>query len=169
MPLRAAKGIASRIVNLRDTLGLNQRELARRAGVRHKQITAWIQGRQTPTETRLESWAEREGWPVEIFAEDGPMPSEVIGDRRLRSGDSPVTHGEQMLEPPDRRGITMIAQQVARCIQQTLDSNELPYSQAARESVAHALYAFASELRRDGADVSDLTLLALNLMGAKGP
>lgn len=79
MPWEVANAIAARLGDLRDVLETTQAALAIRAGVQSKQFSAWMTGRQRPPKTRLETWAKREGWPLEIFAEGGPMPSDVIG------------------------------------------------------------------------------------------
>lgn len=73
-----AADIAERIEDLRVALGLTQRGLAKRAGVRAPQLSNWIRKVQRPPKSRLESWATREGWSIEIFAEGGPMPSTVV-------------------------------------------------------------------------------------------
>ena len=38
----------------------------------------WERGVQQPSKSRLESWAEREGWPVTVFAEGKPKPSQTM-------------------------------------------------------------------------------------------
>ena len=79
-----ASDIAERIRNLRELLGggtgkpMLQEELARRAGVRTSQVSQWERGAQSPSKSRLERWAEREGWPIEIFQDGTPMPAEVL-------------------------------------------------------------------------------------------
>ena len=75
-----ATNIAVRIRDLRKALsgGLTQRQLAVRAGVSGKQGSKWEKGNQVPAQPRLSSWAEREGWPITIFTEGGPMPASVV-------------------------------------------------------------------------------------------
>ncbi len=79
-----AADIAARIKDLRRVLSrkpnraLPQEDLGIRAGVRPSQVSQWERGVQHPSRSRLERWAEREGWPVEIFAEGGRRPSEVL-------------------------------------------------------------------------------------------
>lgn len=59
-------------------LGLGQGEFAERAGVHVQQLKQWrTEKGQRPPARRLLAWAKREGWPERIFAENGPMPSEV--------------------------------------------------------------------------------------------
>lgn len=74
-----ASDIGLRLIDLRKATGLTQQDLARRAG-RSKADTwrAWEQGGHTPNARFFEDLAEREGWPVGIFAEGGPVPSEVV-------------------------------------------------------------------------------------------
>ncbi len=84
MSWTVASDIAERIKDLRRVLGtgsrgmLSQEELGRRAGVRPSQVSQWERGVQHPSKSRLESWAEREGWPVTVFAEGEPKPSETM-------------------------------------------------------------------------------------------
>jgi transcriptional regulator with XRE-family HTH domain len=78
MTWKVAGNIAKRIRDLCEALGVDQKDLAPRAGVHPQQVSAWVTGKQRPTRTRLESWAIREGWPVAIFAEGGPMPLDVV-------------------------------------------------------------------------------------------
>ena len=79
-----ATDIADRIRELRDLLGsrpnsaLSQEELGKRAGVRASQVSQWERGGQQPSRSRLERWADREGWPVTVFASGSPQPSEVL-------------------------------------------------------------------------------------------
>ena len=74
-----AENIADRIDDLKKALGIrHNRELAERAGVGKQQVGAWIRGQQRPSQSRLASWAKREGWPISIFEEGGPMPHLVV-------------------------------------------------------------------------------------------
>lgn len=97
MTWTVASNIADRVKNLREFLGggsgrpVIQEELAKRAGVRTSQISQWERGAQRPSRNRLERWAEREGWPVEMFQEGAPMPATVLapsvsGETPLRAG-----------------------------------------------------------------------------------
>ena len=83
-----ASNIAERIKDLRQALGggrrLLQSDLATRAGVRTSQVSQWERGAQQPSRSRLERWAEREGWPHSIFEEGAPLPSEVLGKSQGR-------------------------------------------------------------------------------------
>lgn len=74
-----AANIAERLQDLRIALGLRtQIELGRRAGVGKQQVGKWLRGVQSPSRQRLDSWADREGWPIAIFEEGGPMPSTIV-------------------------------------------------------------------------------------------
>lgn len=74
-----AENIADRIADLKEALGYRHNpELAKRAGVGKQQVSFWLNGKQRPPKQRLESWAEREGWPIAIFQQGGPMPSSVV-------------------------------------------------------------------------------------------
>ena len=97
MTWTVASNIADRVKNLREFLGggsgrpVIQEELAKRAGVRTSQISQWERGAQRPSRSRLERWAEREGWPVEMFQEGSPMPATVLAPSV--SGETPLPAG----------------------------------------------------------------------------
>ena len=97
MTWTVASNIADRVKNLREFLGggsgrpVIQEELAKRAGVRTSQISQWERGAQRPSRNRLERWAEREGWPIEMFQEGAPMPAIVLA--RSVSGETPFPAG----------------------------------------------------------------------------
>lgn len=81
---QVARNIGDRIRRLRELLGrepskpLSQDDLGKRAGVRGSQVSQWERGVQRPSRSRLERWAEREGWPVAVFSEQGPPPDEIV-------------------------------------------------------------------------------------------
>jgi transcriptional regulator with XRE-family HTH domain len=80
MPWTVAADIGQRIRKIREVLRgpdgapLSQGDLARRAGVRPSQVSLWERGVQRPSRSRLERWAEREGWPITVFQEGGAVP-----------------------------------------------------------------------------------------------
>lgn len=100
MSWTVASDIAERIKELRRFLGtgskgiLSQEELGKRAGVRPSQVSQWERGVQQPSKSRLESWAEREGWPVTIFAEGAPRPSQAMSS----VGGSPAVPGTSAID-----------------------------------------------------------------------
>ena len=73
-----AADVSGRLHELCDELGLNLTQFALRAGVRQQQVRNWLRGTQKPAKSRLEAWARREGWPVEMFAEGGPRPAAIL-------------------------------------------------------------------------------------------
>lgn len=73
-----AGNIAERLENLRKCLGLKQPGFAKLFGRGRKQASAWKHKRQTPPPAVLEWAAQQNGWPLAIFAEGGPMPSEIV-------------------------------------------------------------------------------------------
>jgi transcriptional regulator with XRE-family HTH domain len=90
-----ASDIAGRIRRIREALGapgepLSQSELARRAGVRASQVSQWERGAQRPSRSRLERWADREGWPIAVFQEGGPLPSPALRDDAGAESPRPV-------------------------------------------------------------------------------
>jgi len=107
MTWTVAADIADRIRKLRSLLGgeegkpILQEELAQRAGVRKSQVSQWERGAQRPSRSRLERWAEREKWPVEIFREGAPMPSEILSDSVDVGGPGPVSFGAPDLPSTD--------------------------------------------------------------------
>lgn len=113
MPLTVASDLAERMDDLWEVLGKpHWKSLAIRAGVHQQQLKQWRVRRQRPPWRRLESWAQREGWPAEIFAEGGPMPSTVlqrvakrphnVAERSLRPGQG-RTEIEELADDPDRQ------------------------------------------------------------------
>lgn len=80
MQLTVATDLAERLEDLWRALGKpTWRRIAKRAGVHPQQLKQWrLPDGQRPPLRRLETWAQREGWPVGIFAEGGPMPSDVV-------------------------------------------------------------------------------------------
>ncbi len=102
-----ASDIAERIRDLREFLGagpkgsLSQEDLGKRAGVRPSQVSQWERGVQQPSKSRLESWAEREGWPVTIFADGEPKPSETLAPTPLSTRSSGTTKSKVDLSDPD--------------------------------------------------------------------
>ena len=112
MPLTVASDLADRLHDLWEALGRPQwKSLAIRAGVHPQQLKQWrLQQGQRPPWRRLESWAQREGWPPAIFAEGGPMPSTVVAKRPLggaKGTSRDVTGGSEIDEltaDPDRPG-----------------------------------------------------------------
>ena len=112
MDWTVASDIAERIKDLRRVLAtgsrgaLSQEELGKRAGVRPSQVSQWERGVQQPSKSRLESWAQREGWPVTIFAEGEHQPSEAmrvaggssdVGGSSAADGDGPAQTPDEIL------------------------------------------------------------------------
>lgn len=75
---KVAEDIGKRIEELRVALDITQSALADRANVHAPQVSNWIQGKQRPSKKRLEWWAKRENWSVDMFAEGGRRPKEVV-------------------------------------------------------------------------------------------
>lgn len=80
-----AGNIAERLEDLRKHLGLRQPAFAKLFGRGRKQASAWKNSRQSPPPAVLEWAAEQHDWPLEMFAEGGPMPSTVV-NRPLTEG-----------------------------------------------------------------------------------
>jgi transcriptional regulator with XRE-family HTH domain len=93
-----ASDIAARIADLRTVLGVSQTVLGKRFGKGWKQAGAWERGEQRPHKTTLQHAEDINGWPVAIFAEGGPMPSQVVKRRQITEvddaeGDAPEGPG----------------------------------------------------------------------------
>ena len=78
MAWKLASDFPDRIRNLRDALGMTQAELANLFGVSSGQVSSWERGLQKPHKKNLRRWASEHGWPLNIFAEGGPMPLDVV-------------------------------------------------------------------------------------------
>jgi transcriptional regulator with XRE-family HTH domain len=78
MAWKVARNIGKRIKDLREAMGWTQGELGDQAGVAWTQVSAWENGHARPPRGRLERLAERNGWPVEIFADGGPSPKTAV-------------------------------------------------------------------------------------------
>lgn len=77
-PLRVAADIASRVRELREVVGETQEAFASRFGRSWKQVSAWENRRQDPPPAVLVRAASAAGWPLEIFAEGGKRPRELV-------------------------------------------------------------------------------------------
>lgn len=101
MTLELASDIGHRIADLRSALGWTQRAFGKKLGRGYKQVIEWEKGRREPPRTGLEELAVAEGWPIEIFTEGGPMPSDVLPrvDPATEAGtfDAEVDHIENLL------------------------------------------------------------------------
>ena len=73
-----AADFPDRIRDLRETLGMTQAEMANLFGVGPGQVSSWERGVQRPHKKNLRRWAHQYNWPLEIFAEGGPMPSSAV-------------------------------------------------------------------------------------------
>lgn len=107
-----AGDIAQRLAELRDTLGDSAESFMARFGRGENQFWEWKSGRQKPRRRTLMQAARVFEWPVEIFAEGGPRPKDVVNRpvnertrRELREG-SPPPYGASEEElaglPPDQ-------------------------------------------------------------------
>lgn len=73
------KDMAERLADLRRLLDEDQPTFGKRFGRGRKQVSNWENVRQLPRPAVLEQAASQNGWPIEIFAKGGPMPSDVLG------------------------------------------------------------------------------------------
>lgn len=75
---KRAPDIKERLEEIQAILGITQAELGQRAGVWPAQANNWMTGKQKPTKRRLEDWAAREGWDLEVFKAGGRRPAEFV-------------------------------------------------------------------------------------------
>jgi len=73
-----ASDIARRLVDLREVMGWTQPELGRQVRRGYRQVLAWEKGKVEPPKRVLEELADSHRWPLAIFSEGGPMPSDVL-------------------------------------------------------------------------------------------
>ena len=88
MAWAVAEDIPDRLRALKAALGCSWKELAERAGVGPSQMSVWLSGRQKPSRSRLEAWANREGWSLDVFAAGRVMPT--VGVNRPAGASSPA-------------------------------------------------------------------------------
>ena len=87
-----ASDIGLRLKDLRKAVDWTQARLGEEMGRQWKAVSDWERGIRPPDMQLLEGMALRFGWPVEIFAEGGRMPSEIVNSAvingvREESGD----------------------------------------------------------------------------------
>lgn len=75
---RLAGNFGDRVAELREILRETQDEFGRRWLARGKQVSVWENGGQKPPARKVREVAAAQRWPIEIFAEGGPMPSELV-------------------------------------------------------------------------------------------
>ncbi|KKL51549.1 hypothetical protein LCGC14_2294340, partial [marine sediment metagenome] len=93
-----ASDFKARIEDLSKALGdIEPAELAERAEVGPEQVRRWLRDEVKPRQKSLERWAKREGWPITIFTEGGPMPSSVVNKP---VNNRPEEEGKNVPPPP---------------------------------------------------------------------
>jgi transcriptional regulator with XRE-family HTH domain len=73
-----AANIGGRLRELREVLDWTQEDLGKELGRRRQSVIQYEAGRVQPPRRRLEDLCRRHHWPLEIFAEGGPRPSELL-------------------------------------------------------------------------------------------
>ena len=74
------KTIATQLVELRVTLGMSQRDVARRAGVTPDALSKWERSHYAPTDANLAKWASALGMRLRVSRTLEPM--EVTGSNK---------------------------------------------------------------------------------------
>jgi len=157
-----ASNIAERIYQLREVvLGWTQQEFGTEAGVAWGQVSAWENGHARPPRGRLQRLTAKFGWPIDIFQEGGPLPSEVIIARAPQPGSSvsavvpakQANAGESLLDgtAPGALGLA-----IARVLHELRARDDIEKRPCRREATVLALKQFATTARDPGADVSDI-------------
>jgi transcriptional regulator with XRE-family HTH domain len=76
---RLAPDLGERLRELRVLLDWTQEQLAREMGRNKQQASMWETGKARPARRGLEELAARYGWPLEMFADGGRRPGEILG------------------------------------------------------------------------------------------
>lgn len=74
-----ASDLPERLRELREVMDWTQEDLAEAMGRAKQSANLWENGKAKPAPRRLAAMARARGWPLEIFAEGGPRPREVLG------------------------------------------------------------------------------------------
>jgi transcriptional regulator with XRE-family HTH domain len=172
LAIAIAHDIVARLADLMRVLGLSkskQTRLAKSAGVRPESVSGWMTGKHRPTWSRLKEWAEREGWPVAIFAEGGPMPSAVVPPLRLRSGDTAVTGVGDTEGSLPAELAQMIARDVGLAITRAVRQAHLDQSRAGLERLADTLLSLAVHFADNGDDNAEILRAVQRVRAMKLP
>jgi transcriptional regulator with XRE-family HTH domain len=132
--------------------------LEKASGVSRTTLAKIRDGRTSPEEPTLRRIAGVLGVSPPILrrtATTGPIADQA------RDDPSP-TGGGDIPKVFNGKSLTVLAERVAACVEQTIRKNELQTPEA-RLALAGAVHKFAEELLRAGADVSCLALLASQL------
>jgi hypothetical protein len=126
------------------------------------QVSAWENGHARPPRGRLERLTAKFGWPLDIFQEGGPQPSEVILGKvpqqtaKMTATAHPARQlgaGESLLDgtAPGALGIA-----IARALHEIRARDDIEKRPRRRDATILALKQFATTARDLGADVSDI-------------
>ena len=77
--LRLALDIGNRLRELRQALDWTQEDLGKELGRGRQSVLLWESGRVKPPRHRLVELCRRHHWPLEMFAEGGPRPHQLLG------------------------------------------------------------------------------------------
>lgn len=78
VPWDLAADVGSRLRELRELLDWTQEDLGRELGRSRQSVLHWETGRGHPPRGRVEELCRRLHWPIEMFAEGGPRPRELL-------------------------------------------------------------------------------------------
>jgi transcriptional regulator with XRE-family HTH domain len=73
-----AADIGTRLRELREALDWTQEDLGKELGRGRQSVVHWEAGRVKPPRRRLEELCRRHHWPLELFAEGGPRPRDLL-------------------------------------------------------------------------------------------
>ncbi len=151
-----ASDFAGRIADLVEALkDIEPSALAERASVGTEQVRRWLRDEVKPRQKMLERWAKREGWPVNVFAEGGPMPSTVVNslvnERPEKVMENGITYDADAGMDPIRTVQVMLAidlmESAAKAADKLLNSNLL---EPAERALWNGIEAAQRELRGEG-------------------
>jgi transcriptional regulator with XRE-family HTH domain len=121
-----AADIGGRLRELREALDWTQEDLGKELGRGRQSVLHWEAGRVKPPRRRLEELCRRHHWPLEMFAEGGPRPQDVVLTRPASaSEDVSADHRPGRVREPSAAASVAILQTELRNIDAKLTDGSL--------------------------------------------
>ncbi len=121
-----AADIGNRLRELREALDWTQEDLGKELGRGRQSVLHWEAGRVKPPRHRLEELCRRHHWPLEVFAEGGLRPRELLLTRPgSASQDVSVDHRPGRVREPSAAASVAILQTELRYIDAKLTDGSL--------------------------------------------
>lgn len=164
-----ASDIARRLKALRTFKGWTQADLGNRLGRGYQQVSSWENDKTRPPAGALMRLADEEGWPREIFLEDGPMPP--FGLRAHRSDDATlaVLAGREAHSPPPYPPewevlVALVRDALLAAVERALArDHELEQTKRGHWILGRAFMRLAFELEEYQVDAKELRKVAFEL------